>query len=117
MIKQEKFKEFVSSIIERHFPDESLPFEIAGDEFIQELYENGNISEEKIQGDKFGLIDPSVIKPIIEMVGLLVGTYKAVSEILKLSLMKLKKSGGKNFEKLELNPVRQKKLQHNLQVR
>ena len=80
-ITEAQFKAFIQPIITEILPEESLSFDIAGDEIIENAFSN---KENKVNNIKGSVNFLEHTTEIIEFVSLIFTTYKVMHEVYKL---------------------------------
>jgi hypothetical protein len=84
MSTHESYKAFLQKIIDTHFPDESLVFEIEADSWIEEAEKDGEVHHVSETSEKMSAGGFEAIVPIVSIVSVVLGSYKTFYDIIKL---------------------------------
>lgn len=84
MNQQDSFKDLMHKVVAKHLPDEYIFLEINGDSIFQDLYAGNLTGHQDGHADKHGVADLATAKTVIEIVSVLLTTFKLFTEIKSL---------------------------------
>jgi hypothetical protein len=94
----------MQAIVDAELPEERQVFDLVGRTFVGELFKQGYISTESTKDksdDHYDLVDPAAVKELIELVGLLSGSFKLVQEVATWVGSRMRPNRGVTLEEVE----------------
>jgi hypothetical protein len=84
MTTHESYKLFLQKIVDTHYPDESLIFDIEADSWIAAAENGEEIHHASETSEKLGAGGFEAVVPIVSIVSLVIGSFRSYYEITKL---------------------------------
>jgi len=79
----EAYQSLLQQIVDNHFPDENLAFELDGQEMVKSLFADDWHGHEDSQGEQYGFADLTSVKPVLDIALVAVSTFKIICELRK----------------------------------
>jgi hypothetical protein len=98
-LTREAYLKLLQKIVDHHFPDENLAFELDGQEMVQSLFADDWRGHEDGQGEQYGFADLTSVKPVLDIALVALSTFKIICELRKT--LQQQKSKTINAEELE----------------
>src|ERR1041385_9188308 len=84
MLTPESYQLLLQQIVENHFPEKNLAFELDGEGMVRSLFNDDWRGHEEGQGEKFRFADLTSVKPILDIALVAVSTFKVLCELRKI---------------------------------
>ncbi len=81
MLTRESYKILLQKIIDTHLADESISFELEGDQMVDSIFEREWDGHKDGHGDQYGFADLATIKPILDITLVAFSSFKVLSEL------------------------------------
>lgn len=84
MINQENYKELLQKIVDKHLDDDSIVFDMKGDEIVEDAVNGRKFSHVTGHNEHFGAADASMVKTVLDIAVVAFTGYKVLLDIIKL---------------------------------
>jgi hypothetical protein len=84
MENKEIYKELLQTIVEKHLPEEAMPFDIDSDRIVEDASIGKRTIHQTGHGNQYGAADPSSVKAVLDIIVIAFTGYRVFLEILKL---------------------------------